>query len=1312
MPNCALSLFAGAIGGNKVRTVRGVPSPVSEKYSAKNKNKENLMKKKLLALLLTFALLVGAVSVLASCGCEHVDLNDDGKCDECEDEFSDGCNKHVDKNDDGKCDVSGCGATYSDGCDATHKDANDDGKCDVGGESFTDGCDNHVDANDDGKCDVAGCGKDFTDGCDVHKDANDDGKCDVAGCGKDYTDGCDNHVDANDDGKCDVTGCGKDFTDGHDVHVDADDDYVCDADGCEEELDDGHDVCYDYDDDLVCDYVEWDDDWNEFPCGKPCNDGCDNHVDANDDGKCDVDGCDEAWDDGCDNMVDKDGDGICDNCEEAMPGTKDNPIFVEFDLDEYWNPVGFTAFVEAGKTVYFTGYVSGMIVTIEGADLVLVVIDAEGNETTVNPVAGVITYEFAAGGIMMPMPVFAITNNGAEDADIVATTSYPEGSMNNPADLELGDVNLELDAGEQYYYAWVATVDGKLTITFAGNVTETVAFFFEAYNLSSYQMLVLSEATYDEANDVTVLVMDVTAGDEVQFSFASGIDEDYNPVAATVAANIAFEAAEGGEEGGEVIEPETSVTEDEWAAAFPFVDFTAEVKISTPNGDNTFEVVTVTYYFFNGEVYERIHCVLPSTATVDYIKSLFDFSANFASFTFADGEYTCEELTVDDVTYKNVVITLNAGKLVASVSYAVADDNGDVTVEAEFYDYNETALPEDLCEQIDKSGDNLCDYCGTCVHRDADDNDVCDRCEVAFSDGPEASECKHEDVDDDYLCDHCGMAYVDGCNHRDADDNSRCDKCNSPFEDDIDVNEIPETPDRTGKDYSAWGDTDVIMQLNLNSSGNELEALTKRYMAGESGDNERIDDLVLDRNSNAMIETGVYVTYTYLEETDKISWGKYTNEIQTDIATFTQGEDPDMYCGFAYDLSMSATLGHFKNLYNDGGEKGNFFTFLLDDYRPQYDDEGYLIDFMKSVTPLPDTKMYLYASNYTLDVIRSMYAIPVSVSLLAQIDVSDLPDGSDADDSGTYEINEFYDMVRDVQWTYDMMATLSAAIYSPVASSTENHFGNINGFVLDTGMGLPSAGMTYSTDFFWVNQYVDADGNYSYKVPETNANLEQMAIAYEKLFNTNGIFMSSANMENTQVGTSGAGMGIRQKFSEDKILFGGVVLVGALDYEAYQNMENGFGIAPIPLYATYTGAEYKTALHNLARVIGISKVSAYFSECTAFLDYQALNSDDVMKQYYRSLQYETVGGEEYNIEILDYLRDHIRSNRDQYLENICNNSAIGILAKYPDLNNCKWGAFFRNSSFKASEIRAKYEGAVTVKNQALAMLVEIYEALE
>ena len=239
-----------------------------------------------------------------------------------------------DKDDNGRCDL--CDTDFSDGCDAEHKDADDDGKCDFGKEDFNDGCDmtDCRDANDDGNCD--GCGFDYSDSCDAeHKDVDDDKKCDFGK--EDFNDGCDltDCRDANDDGKCD--GCGFDFSDGCDAeHNDSDDDGKCDFGG--EDFDDGeesyalntstkkihliscthasslNETCY------ASDFAYYKANGYTL-CGtcKPITQekwdsitlACEEHLDADDNEKCD--NCGFDYSDGCDaEHKDADDDGKCD----------------------------------------------------------------------------------------------------------------------------------------------------------------------------------------------------------------------------------------------------------------------------------------------------------------------------------------------------------------------------------------------------------------------------------------------------------------------------------------------------------------------------------------------------------------------------------------------------------------------------------------------------------------------------------------------------------------------------------------------------------------------------------------------------------------------------------------------------------------------------------------------------------------------------------------------------------------------------------------------------------------------------------------
>ena len=102
------------------------------------------------------------------------------------------------------------------------------------------------------------------------------------------------------------------------------------------------------------------------------------------------------------------------------------------------------------------------------------------------------------------------------------------------------------------------------------------------------------------------------------------------------------------------------------------------------------------------------------------------------------------------------------------------------------------------CQHKDANDDNLCDKCGNdfsdgkdqvtpqCNHRDADDNFKCDKCGALYTDGNEtgggATKCEHKDSNGDDICDYCHRGYTDPnkppeCEHRDADDDGLCDKC-------------------------------------------------------------------------------------------------------------------------------------------------------------------------------------------------------------------------------------------------------------------------------------------------------------------------------------------------------------------------------------------------------------------------------------------------------------------------------------------------------------------------------------------------------
>lgn len=107
-------------------------------------------------------------------------------------------------------------------------------------------------------------------------------------------------------------------------HIDADDDGICDTEGCEEEFSDGCDNHTDGDGDGVCDTED---------CDVTVGGACTEHVDANDDGACDNSDCGAAFEDGCDNHTDSDDNGTCDvdGCGREFTDGCDNHIDADDD---------------------------------------------------------------------------------------------------------------------------------------------------------------------------------------------------------------------------------------------------------------------------------------------------------------------------------------------------------------------------------------------------------------------------------------------------------------------------------------------------------------------------------------------------------------------------------------------------------------------------------------------------------------------------------------------------------------------------------------------------------------------------------------------------------------------------------------------------------------------------------------------------------------------------------------------------------------------------------------------------------------------
>ena len=600
-------------------------------------------------------------------------------------------------------------------------------------------------------------------------------------------------------------------------------------------------------------------------------------------------------------------------------------------------------------------------------------------------------------------------------------------------------------------------------------------------------------------------------------------------------------------------------------------------------------------------------------------------------------------------------------------------------------------------------------------HVDANKDGICDNdgcgASVAI---PKCDECV--DADDNGKCDVCKRTVVKGCqDHRDTDGDGLCNSCGQPY--DI-------WDDRTVE----WDSTSLIFQMTNNSNDKELSSTCAQYMAGEgNGDGGNIDTLVQQRNDAAKEKTKVTVKYEYYQDNKSYNWGECIDDMTTlATGTYIDGTTPDMYCNFVYDMIAASFAGAFNNLYADNlgsdqfGVK-NYFQFQQGDYTDS--GNGYMVEYMQSLT-LSETKMYCLSSDYFTDMVRAFFVVPVSVTLMNSIEVNTTdPDAFNADRTGDqqFTIADFYKLVDAQKWNYETLAAFSQAItVDSGADTATKDLDDQLGFAISTSSGLSASGMMYTTPIEIIRRdpgtvdawYPNPLGNDA----EDRVNIDGLISIFDNISNlfknNEGIIaISDVGSGKWNNGTDDALQAIRNQFSANKVLFGGVVCLGSLEYDEYQEMSGGFGVVPVPLFRsvnpeTNQPDKYLTQIHNIGRIGAIAKNTTKFVQCTAFLDYMSTHSSDVLNEYYDvNLKLDVAGDSKANGNeaMLDYIRANVRSSFDKAFED-----AIG---QYTQSENDKWHMILMNESFIVEDIGSRYNDLYTSKRDGLETIVNLYPGL-
>ncbi len=566
------------------------------------------------------------------------------------------------------------------------------------------------------------------------------------------------------------------------------------------------------------------------------------------------------------------------------------------------------------------------------------------------------------------------------------------------------------------------------------------------------------------------------------------------------------------------------------------------------------------------------------------------------------------------------------------------------------------------------------------------------------------------------------LAVFVSCNNDSGDDNSGNNNNNTQNPGNNDpVVEIPEG----APTYNAnWDKTEIKFALTDDNCNDELSSGCKKYYSGtEANSFELIDDMVRARNLAAAKSANVNPRYDY--EAAHATWsGNISAIVEQTLAG--SSTNPDIYCNYVYDLSCAQLRHCFANLL-DTETTANYFRFNEEGYNPvgeSYFDseagEGYFYDYMKSLT-LSNDKMYLLASNFCTDLVRAFLVVPLNVEMMQEIKPEDTWTGD------MTAVSDFYDLVwKDTTikegyaegWTYEVLAHYSDKVFADINDNDSDCvLADKIGFAAGTTSGLVSSGLLYTSDVEIIHREKQEDGSYIYSYPENNEKLNAFATQLTALFkgelstNGNGVVTISSEEAKTAgfaSSTESELEAIRNRFAQNKVLFGGVIAVGSLEDTVYQNMrttgsKSGFGILPVPTYQS--GQEYLTLVHNIARIIAISKSTTEFAQCSAFLDYQSRMSADILNEYYNVRLASATGGlaGEFNNFMLTYIRNHVRDCFDKTFEDSISNKIASVDATATEN---KWHEVLSQNDFKFESFTDIYDANYENKDKYLQMVIE------
>ena len=456
----------------------------------------------------------------------------------------------------------------------------------------------------------------------------------------------------------------------------------------------------------------------------------------------------------------------------------------------------------------------------------------------------------------------------------------------------------------------------------------------------------------------------------------------------------------------------------------------------------------------------------------------------------------------------------------------------------------------------------------------------------------------------------------------------------------------------------------------------------------------KIEQMVYERNKAARDLLHVSTEFVFWSE----SWGKQAEKI--DIAVKGKAADaPDLFVNMLNELNLELLNGTFKDVWTI---PNSFFDFKA---------KGWLESWMKTLSFTGD-RGYILGSDYFLDVFRAVPVLPFNMTLMdASADKLAPAILEEGDELGAGEklTPRFFDLVDRGEWTWDVLGKLCAAIWvdkdGDGADSIYDQLGIIGDEYGDGGQCAGS--FIYSCGETLTETYRIEDESSPYyqqqwiKYNDTSEGLNLIFEKVKRVFEGPGSLSTSYNFSSNTPEAPGIAYH-HTKFAGGDLLFTGVCLLGGLEDDVFQNMEDLYSVVPCP--KTNANNEYNTIIYSTgdAGAINVNVKPAKAKALTAYLQYCTENSPAIREQFLQIvMKYKVTTYDQGTDRMLNIIYDAIRYGRDKTVDDLVGDS------------NNRWHGLMRHQHFQAGAdyISTQYETNRAVKQKVLDNRLKIWYTL-